>query len=86
MKQKIKAVYYYAHWDGNQENKERFVETCKTLDVPFETVDCETPDGVEESIKKGIKMLPMVVFYKKRKEIGRCKGNYAYSEIEYYLK
>jgi hypothetical protein len=86
MKQKIKAVYYHAYWDGNFDNKDRFVEACKLFKIPFELIDCESQAGVKASIKNEVRMLPTVIFYNKGgKEIGRCKGNYAYSEIENYL-
>lgn len=85
MRQKIKAVYYHAYWDGNFDNKDRFVQTCKELKVPYELIDCETQSGVNSSIKHEVRMLPTCIFYRGNKEVGRCKGNYAYSEIENYL-
>lgn len=86
MKKSVKAMYFHAYWDGNFELKNAFVETCKALRIPFETVDCETELGVSLSCKYGVKLCPTVLIFEKGKEVYRGRGKDALLELQNHIK
>ena len=45
-------------------------------------MDCETPSGVAESIRRGVKLCPTVVVLDNGAEVYRCKGNNAFNELD----
>lgn len=86
MKKNVKAMYFYAYWDNNVDAKNKFVEECKKLKIPFEVIDCETELGVKLSIKYNVKLCPMMLFFRNSKEVSRCVGNKAHEQLQNFVK
>ena len=74
MKKKLTFNYYYAYWDNAEKEKYAVKDFCYENRFTFNAIDCETKDGVNESIKNSVKLLPQVVVYDGKKEIFRVKG------------
>ena len=74
MKNKLILNYYYAYWDNAEKEKYAVKDFCYKNMLTFNAIDCETDDGVNESIKNSVKLLPQVVVYSGKKEIFRVKG------------
>ena len=74
MKGKITFNYYYAYWDNAEKEKYAVKDFCYVNNYLFNDIDCETKDGVNESIKNNVKLLPQVIVYKGKKELFRVKG------------
>ena len=74
MKGKLTFNYYYAYWDNAEKEKYAVKDFCYGNRFTFNAIDCETRDGVNESIKNSVKLLPQVVVYDGKKEIFRVKG------------
>ena len=86
MKKGLKVIFYAAPWcDGCVKMKHKFYAECKNLGVDYEVVDVESEDGVARSIKYGIRDVPVLVFMKNGKEVGREKGNDSYQFIVNYV-
>lgn len=73
-------MYFYAYWDYSEIARHKFIEVCKEYNYPFTCVDCESKEGVDMSIKYGIKMCPRVGIFFKGKLVqvvnGRCAAKY----------
>ena len=83
---KTKVLYFYAMWDNNAfEKLNKFYDEVKRLKVPFEVVDVETEEGVQKSIRYGVRNVPTILYTQKGKEIDRDKGNTAYERIQYHF-
>ena len=74
MKSKLTFNYYYAYWDNSEREKYSVSEFCAKNMFTFNQIDCETEEGLNESIKNNVKLLPQVVVYYGKKEIFRVKG------------
>ena len=74
MKKNLTFNYYYAYWDNAEEEKYAVRDFCYGNRFKFNAIDCETKDGVNESIKNRVKLLPQVVLSNGGKEIFRVKG------------
>ena len=74
MKSKLTLNYYYAYWDNSEREKYSVSEFCAKNMFTFNQIDCETEEGLNESIKNNVKLLPQVVVYYGKKEIFRVKG------------
>jgi hypothetical protein len=85
MKQKVKALFFYAYWDGSYNERNEFVDECKALGMPFEMIDVETEDGLKASLKYDVKMCPRVLFVRNNRVIGRENGKSAYLKVEDYI-
>lgn len=70
----VQMFYFFAYWDKNERPRREFVRECRERNISFTTVDCEDADGVEMSIKYGVKFCPQVLILKKGKVIERLKG------------
>lgn len=81
MKGKITFNYYYAYWDNAEKEKYAVKDFCYVNNYLFNDIDCETKDGVNESIKKNVKLLPQVIVYKGKKELFRVKGKHLLDKI-----
>lgn len=86
MKKNVKAMYFYAYWDNNENSKDLFLDECRKHEMPYEVIDCESELGVKLSCKYGVKLCPMVVFFKDGKEVGRFIGNNAYKQVQNFVK
>ena len=83
---KTKVMYFHAEQDKDSYTKlDNFYKTVKKLQVPFEVVDVETPEGVQKSIKYGVRNVPTILYTQGGKEIDRDKGNEAYTRIQYHF-
>lgn len=84
---KKKFLYFWAEWDNMPYSKRsQFVNECRNLGVKFDTIDVESEEGVDLSIKYNIKNVPtIIVIDHKHREIGREKGNEGYKNIAKYL-
>lgn len=85
MKKKLKAIFFYAYWDGSYSERNEFVDECRQLGMPFECVDVETEEGFHFSQKFDIKMCPRAVFVKNGKVLGIENGKSAYLKVENYI-
>ena len=74
MKNKLTFNYYYAYWDNSEREKYSVSEFCAKNMFTFNQIDCETEEGLNESIKNNVKLLPQVVVYYGKREIFRVKG------------
>ena len=81
MKNKITFNYYYAYWDNAEKEKYAVKDFCYENRFTFNAIDCETKDGVNESIKNNVKLLPQVVVFKGKKELFRVKGKNLLNKI-----
>lgn len=83
---KTKVLYFYAMWDNHATEKlNNFYKTIKALRVSFDVIDVETPDGVNASIKYGVRNVPTILYVQGNREIDRDKGNEAYTRIQYHF-
>ena len=83
---KTKDLYFYAMWYNHATEKlNNFYKAVKALRVPFDVIDVETPDGVNASIKYGVRNVPTILYVQGNKEIDRDKGNEAYTRIQYHF-
>ena len=83
---KTKVLYFYAMWDNHATEKlNNFYKEVKALRVPFDVIDVETPEGVKASIKYGVRNVPTILYVQGNREIGRDKGNEAYTRIQYHF-
>ena len=83
---KTKVLYFYAMWDNPATEKlNNFYKTVKALRVTFDVIDVETPDGVNASIKYGVRNVPTILYVQGNREIDRDKGNEAYTRIQYHF-
>lgn len=74
MNKKLTFNYFYAYWDNGAKEKYRVKEFCEANKGIFNQIDCETPEGVNESIKNSVKLLPQVIVCAGKKELFRVKG------------
>lgn len=74
MKKRLTFHYFYAYWDDGAKEKYRVKEFCEANKGIFNQIDCETPEGVKESIKWEVKLLPQVIICTGNKELFRVKG------------
>lgn len=75
-KKKIKACYCYAYWcNASVKLKETFVEVCNDLGMKWEIINVEAVDGVDFSIKYGVRNVPAIVVLEDGKEVEKYKGN-----------
>lgn len=87
MKNKMKALYFWANWDGEFYKKlNNFINEAKRHRIQYETIDVETKDGVAASIKYGVRNVPTIVILDDNKVLAVLKGNDAYKEIARYFK
>lgn len=81
MKSKLTFNYYYAYWDNAEKEKYAVKDFCYENMFTFNAIDCETNDGVNESIKNNVKLLPQVIVYKGKKELFRVNGRHLLDKI-----
>lgn len=74
MKKRLTIRYFYAYWDNGEQEKFRVKDFCGENKYIFEQIDCESCEGVFESIKHDVKLLPQVIVYAGHKELFRVKG------------
>lgn len=74
MKKKLTFNYFYAYWDNCEKEKWGVKRFCEDNAMKFNQIDCETSEGVNESIKSGVKLLPQVIVCAGKKELFRVKG------------
>jgi thiol-disulfide isomerase/thioredoxin len=76
----------YAGWcSGCDRMKQKFYDECRSVGMRFEVVDVEDPQGVEMSIKFGVRNVPTLIFFEGNREIGRAHGNESYLKIKDYI-
>ena len=76
------SVNFFAYWDDCEQFKIRFAKICRFHNIRYHFVDCETPSGVAESIRRGVKLCPAVIVLDNGAEVYRCKGNNAFHELD----
>ena len=81
-KKDLLCLYFFAYWDDCEQFKIRFAKICRFHNVKYRFVDCETPSGVAESIRRGVKLCPTVIVLENGAEVYRCKGNNAFNELD----
>lgn len=81
----IICLYFYAWWDGCDKYKNKFIKVCRAHMLRHQFVDCETPQGVRESIRRQVRMCPTVIVLERGQEIYRCKGNNVFSELDAFF-
>lgn len=81
MEDKLTFNYYYAYWDNSEREKYSVSEFCARNMFTFNQIDCETEEGLNESIKNNVKLLPQVIVLKGNKEIFRVGGKHILDKI-----
>ena len=81
MKDKLTFNYYYAYWDNAEKEKYAVKDFCYENRFTFNAIDCETNEGINESINNNVKMLPQIVVFNGKKEIFRVKGKNLLNKI-----
>lgn len=81
MKSKLTFNYYYAYWDNAEREKYSVKDFCAKNRFAFNQIDCETEEGVQESIKHKVKTLPMVRVCAGNKELFRVNGKHLVDKI-----
>ena len=81
MKGKLTFNYYYAYWDNAEKEKYAVKDFCYVNNYLFNAIDCETKEGVNESINNNVKMLPQVIVFKGKQEFFRVKGKNLLNKI-----
>lgn len=85
-KKQRKVAFMYADWcSGCERMKQKFYDECRRVGIRFEVVDVEEPQGVEMSIKFGVRNVPTLIFFDGNREIGRAHGNESYLKIKDYV-
>lgn len=83
---KVHALLFWAGWcNGCTAMKPKFYDEAKEYGLKYELIDVEEPDGVELSIKYGVRNVPAIVYLKGNKVIGIEKGNHSYITVEKYI-
>ena len=81
MKKKLTFNYYYAYWDNAEKEKYAVRDFCYENKFTFNAIDCETEEGINESINNNVKLLPQVIVLRGNKEIFRVKGKNLLNKI-----
>ena len=81
MKEKLTINYYYAYWDNAEKEKYAVKDFCYENMFTFNAIDCETEEGINESINNNVKLLPQIIVFNGKKEIFRVKGKNLLSKI-----
>ena len=81
MKDKLTFNYYYAYWDNAEKEKYAVKDFCYENRFTFNAIDCETNEGINESINNNVKLLPQIVVFNGKKEIFRVKGKNLLNKI-----
>ena len=81
MKNKLTFNYYYAYWDNAEKEKYAVKDFCYENRFTFNAIDCETNEGINESINNNVKLLPQIVVFNGKKEIFRVKGKNLLNKI-----
>ena len=81
MKSKLTFNYYYAYWDNAEKEKYAVRDFCYENKFTFNAIDCETEEGINESINNNVKLLPQIIVFNGKKEIFRVKGKNLLNKI-----
>ena len=81
MKGKLTFNYYYAYWDNAEKEKYAIRDFCYENKFTFNAIDCETEEGINESINNNVKLLPQIIVFNGKKEIFRVKGKNLLNKI-----
>lgn len=81
MKSKLTFNYYFAYWDNAEKEKYAVRDFCYENKFTFNTIDCETEEGINESINNNVKLLPQIIVFNGKKEIFRVKGKNLLNKI-----
>lgn len=65
--------------------KPRFYDEAKKYGVKYDLIDVEEENGVNLSIKFGVRNVPTILVFKGNKLIGRECGNSSYQRINKYV-
>jgi hypothetical protein len=66
--------------------KPKFYDEAKDNGLKYELIDVEEPEGVELSIKYGVRNVPTIVYLKGYKVVGVEKGNNSYLTVSKYVR
>jgi thioredoxin 1 len=84
---KVRALLFWAGWcNGGTEMKPKFYDEAKDNGLKYELIDVEEPEGVELSIKYGVRNVPTIVYLKGHKVVGVEKGNNSYLTVSKYVR
>lgn len=84
---RVKAFYFFSDWDNNPETKKKeFVEECKSHNMRYELIDVESEQGVNLSIKYGVRNVPTIIFMHNNNVLEKVAGNKGYLKIKNYCK
>ena len=81
MKSKLTFNYYFAYWDNAEKEKYAVRDFCYENKFTFNAIDCETEEGINESINNNVKLLPQIIVFNGKKEIFRVKGKNLLNKI-----
>ena len=79
-------MVFWAGWcSGCTEMKPRFYDEAKKYGIKYDLIDVEEDNGVNLSIKFGVRNVPTILVFKGNKLIGRECGNSSYQRIKNYV-
>lgn len=83
---KTKVLFFLTeNWcRGCIKMKQKFYDEVKKLNVKYDLIDVDSPEGSELSCVYGVRNVPTLVFLKGDKVIGIEKGNESYKKIANY--
>lgn len=83
---KVHLMLFWAGWcSGCTEMKPRFYDEAKKYGIKYDLIDVEEDNGVNLSIKYGVRNVPTILVFKGNKLIGRECGNSSYQRINKYV-
>ena len=83
---KVHLMLFWADWcSGCTEMKPLFYDEAKKYGIKYDLIDVEEDNGVNLSIKFGVRNVPTILVFKGNKLIGRECGNSSYQRIKNYV-
>ena len=83
---KVHLMLFWAGWcSGCTAMKPLFYDEAKKYGIKYDLIDVEEDNGVNLSIKYGVRNVPTILVFKGNKLIGRECGNSSYQRINKYV-
>lgn len=83
---KVHLMLFWAGWcSGCTAMKPLFYDEAKKYGIKYDLIDVEEDNGVNLSIKFGVRNVPTILVFKGNKLIGRECGNSSYQRIKNYV-
>lgn len=83
---KVHLMLFWAGWcSGCTVMKPLFYDEAKKYGIKYDLIDVEEDNGVNLSIKYGVRNVPTILVFKGNNLIGRECGNSSYQRIKNYV-